>query len=105
MKQYSYLIALSISIFGMAIIDWRLKLSFWEESLRAFLTIFVSVAIFISWDLVGIKLGIFFSGHSEYMMPYFIVDQFPIEEIFFLILLAYTTMNIYQIGRRLWPHI
>lgn len=105
MKQYSYLIALSISIFGMAVIDRRLKLSFWEDGFRASLTIIISVSVFIIWDLMGIKLGVFFSGGCEYMMPYFIVDQFPIEEIFFLILLTYSTLNIYQIGRRLWPHI
>ncbi len=105
MKQYSYLIALFISIFGMAIIDRGFKLSFWNDSFRAFLTIIISVAVFVIWDLMGIKLGIFFSGGSKYMMPYFIVDQLPIEEIFFLILLTYSTLNVYQIGRRLWPHI
>jgi len=105
MKQYYYLLALLISIFGMVIIDRKYKLAFWEDRIRTLSVLFISIIVFIVWDLLGIKLGIFFSGSSEYMMPHFIVNQFPIEEIFFLILLTYSTLNIYQIGRRLWPHI
>lgn len=105
MKQYYYLLALLISIFSIAAIDRRYKLAFWEDKVRTLSVIAISVVVFIIWDLLGIKLGIFFSGSSEYMMPYFIVNQFPVEEIFFLILLTYSTLNIYQIGRRLWPHI
>jgi lycopene cyclase domain-containing protein len=105
MEQYYYLLVLLISIFGIAVIDRKYRLAFWEDKIRTLRVLVISVAVFIVWDILGIKLGVFFSGSSEYMMPYFIVNQFPVEEIFFLILLTYSTLNIHQIGRSLWPHI
>lgn len=103
MEQYFYITALLISIFGLFVIDRKYKLCFWENKQRAILTILVSILVFIVWDLIGVSLGIFFSGNSKYMMSYFIVEEFPVEELFFLFLLNYSTLTIYQIGRRLWP--
>lgn len=105
MQQYYYITALLLSIIGIALIDRKHGLSYWNNKQRTVLTIGVSISVFIVWDLIGISLGIFFSGSSKYMMPYFIVDQFPIEELFFLLLLNYTALNIYQVGRRIWPRI
>lgn len=103
MEQYFYITALLISIFGLFVIDRKYKLCFWENKQRATLTILLSILVFILWDLIGISLGIFFSGNSRYMMPYFIIEEFPVEELFFLFLLSYSTLTTYQIGRRLWP--
>lgn len=100
--QFSYLVGLLIGIVGMATIDWRYRLAFWRERRRTVLTIAICVGIFIVWDLLGIALGIFFHGGSNYALPYRILPEFPIEEIFFLVLLCYCTLVIYQGFTKLW---
>lgn len=57
--------------------------------------------MFIIWDILGIALGIFFHGDSPYSLPFRIAPEFPIEELFFLYLLTYTTLVVYN-GARAW---
>lgn len=93
-----YLSSILISLLAMTILDWRFSLAFWSDARRALATIAIGVGIFIVWDILGIALGIFFSGHSKYMSGIYLAPDFPIEEIFFLIFLCYFTLIIY----RLW---
>lgn len=99
--EWSYLLALIVSITGMAIIDWRYKLAFWHDRRRTILTISIAVAVFILWDILGITLGIFFHGGSQFTLPYRLLPEFPVEEIFFLVLLCYCTLVIYR-GAQKW---
>lgn len=93
--EWLYLISLCVGIAGMAIIDWRYKLAFWRAPKRAAATISLSVLVFILWDFFGIFLGIFHHGNSPYSLPFTLAPEFPIEEVFFLILLSYCTLVIY----------
>lgn len=99
--EWSYLLALIVSITGMAIIDWRYKLAFWHDRRRTGLTVGIAVAVFILWDILGIALGIFFHGGSQFTLPYRLLPEFPVEEIFFLVLLCYCTLVIYR-GAQKW---
>lgn len=101
--QWLYLLALLVSIAGMAIIDRRYKLAFWQDSRRTVLTLAIAIGIFIVWDILGIVLGIFFHGGSTFTLPIRLLPEFPIEELFFLLLLCYCTLVIYQGASRLWP--
>jgi lycopene cyclase domain-containing protein len=103
MNQWLYLLALLISIAGLATLDYRYRLAFWLDRRRTVLTIAIGIAVFICWDLIGIKLGIFFHGNSQYALPFRILPEFPIEELFFLTLLCYVSLLVYQAGGRLWP--
>jgi len=103
-QHWFYLFALLISIGGLLCIDWRYKLAFWHDTRRTALTIAVAIAVFIMWDIIGIRFGIFFKGASQYMLPFVIVPEFPVEELFFLFLLSYTTLLIYR-GVSRWRHI
>ncbi len=94
--QWLYLLSLVVGITGMAIIDWRHKLAYWHDKKRTVMTVLLAMAIFILWDFLGIFLGIFFHGESPYQLPFTIAPQFPIEELFFLCLLAYCTLVIYN---------
>lgn len=105
MISFAYLIGLLIGITGMAIIDWRYKLAFWLDKRRTLLTVTIAVLIFIIWDILGITLGIFFHGGSQFSLPIRLLPEFPLEELFFLILLCYCTLVIYQGVRRVWPRI
>jgi len=99
--QWFYLIGLLIGIGGLLIIDHRWKLGFWRDAKRTALTLSTAIAIFVLWDLLGISLGIFFHGGSQYSLPFRLAPEFPIEEIVFLFLLTYCALIIYH-GVQLW---
>jgi lycopene cyclase domain-containing protein len=90
-----YLIALLIAITGMVMLDRRFRLFFWVAPRRAALVLLVGVAFFVVWDLAGIGLGIFFRGETAFMTGLQVAPELPLEELFFLTLLCYLTMNLY----------
>lgn len=96
-----YIIGLCIGIAGLATIDRRYKLAFWNNPKRAGITIILAVLAFIVWDFFGISLGIFYHGASPYSLPFTIAPEFPLEELFFLVLLSYSTLIIYT-GASSW---
>ncbi len=102
MQQYYYLFSLIFSISGMLIVDRKYKLFFWHSKAAAFKTIIAVISLFIIWDIIGILLGIFFHGGSIYTLPIRLLPEFPIEEIFFLLLLNYTCLILYLLLGRKW---
>ncbi|MBP1240527.1 lycopene cyclase domain-containing protein [Frigoribacterium sp. PvP120] len=96
----AYLVALLISIAGMAALDRRFTLFFWRDGWRAAVTLLVGVAFFLVWDVVGIDLGIFFRGETSFMTGVQLAPELPLEEVFFLVLLCWLTMNLHS-GARL----
>ena len=92
-----YLASIVFSMFGMVVTDWRYKLAFWKDVRRSILTIAVGAGLFIVWDIFGISLGIFFSGHSAFMSGIYLAPEFPIEELFFLVFLCYFTLVVYRL--------
>ncbi|MFN4001334.1 lycopene cyclase domain-containing protein [Microcella sp.] len=93
--NFAYLAALAVSITGMVLLDRRFGLFFWRDARRAAIVMPLGVAFFLVWDLGGILLGIFFRGQTEFMTGLLIGPELPIEEVFFLTLLCYNTMNAY----------
>jgi lycopene cyclase domain-containing protein len=91
----SYLVALVLSITGMVVLDRRFGLFFWRDARRASVVLIGGVVFFLVWDLAGIALGIFFRGQTSFMTGVLIAPELPIEEVFFLTLLCYLTMNLY----------
>ena len=90
-----YLLALTVSLLGMGLIDFKHKLALFSQPLRTAITIAVAVTVFLIWDLVGISLGIFFRGQGPYLTGLTIAPELPIEEVFFLTLLSYTILIAY----------
>lgn len=98
--QWLYLGSLLVSIAGLATLDWQHKLAFWYDAKRTAFTLLFAVMLFIIWDFVGIRFGVFFHGNSSFTLPYRLAPEFPVEEIFFLCLLTYVTLLIYRgLGR------
>lgn len=91
-----YLLALLIALTGMVMLDRRFRLFFWAAPRRAALVLLVGVAFFVVWDLAGIGLGIFFRGETSFMTGLQLAPELPVEELFFLTLLCYLTMNLYS---------
>jgi len=90
-----YLAALTVSLLGMGLIDFKHKLALFAQPIRSAITIAVAVTVFLIWDLVGIAQGIFFRGEGPYLTGVTIAPELPIEEVFFLALLSYTILIAY----------
>lgn len=103
MMQFAYLAGILISLAGMALLDWRHNLALFYDTRRSLITVGIGVAVFAIWDVFGIALGIFFSGHSPYMSGLYLGPEFPIEELLFLIFLCYLTLVLYRLGETKWP--
>jgi len=99
--QWFYLISLLVSIGGLALVDQHWKLAFWRNAKVTTTTLLTTIAVFILWDFLGIFLGVFFHGNGAYALPFRLAPEFPIEEILFLFLLAYSTLIVYH-GVQLW---
>lgn len=103
-QNWFYLFALIISISGLMMIDRRWKLAFWKDKKRTAMTIGITMFVFILWDIIGIKMEVFYKGASQYMLPFVIAPDFPVEELFFLFLLSYVTLLVYR-GLATWKRI
>ena len=90
-----YLAALTVSLLGMGLIDFKHKLALFAQPARFAITIALAVTVFLIWDLVGISQGIFFRGEGAYLTGIIIAPELPLEEVFFLTLLSYTILNAY----------
>lgn len=92
--SFAYLAALLVALTGMVLLDRRFALFFWRNARRAAIVLAVGVAFFLAWDLAGIGLGVFFRGETPFMTGLVIAPELPIEEVLFLTLLCYLSMNL-----------
>ncbi|WP_199423149.1 lycopene cyclase domain-containing protein [Actinotalea solisilvae] len=91
----AYAGALLVSIGGMVVLDHRHRLFFFADARRAAVVLAAGVAFLAAWDLVGVAIGIFFRGTTPFMTGLLLAPEFPVEELGFLTLLCYLTMNLY----------
>ncbi|NBX23316.1 MAG: lycopene cyclase domain-containing protein [Microbacteriaceae bacterium] len=96
---FVYISALLISLAGMILLDRRFALSFWHDARRAGIAMGISIAFLLAWDIAGVANGIFFRGESSWMIGIVIAPEVPIEEVFFLALLSYVTLNVFGFWR------
>lgn len=92
--NFVYLGALLFSLAGLALIDVRFKLAFAKNAKAASVAIAIPYALFLIWDFAGINLGIFFKGESKLITGLTLAPHFPVEELFFLAVLCYTTLIV-----------
>ena len=92
--SFVYLGLLLISLAGLVTLDVRFKLAFAKKPKAATLAIAIPYVIFVIWDFTGIASGIFFKGKSELLTGLTVAKDFPIEELFFLGLLCYSTLIV-----------
>jgi lycopene cyclase domain-containing protein len=93
--SFLYLFALLVALAGMVVLDCRFRLLFWRGPVRAAVVLVVGLVFFLTWDLQGIRLDIFFRGETSFMTGWEWAPQLPLEEPFFLLLLCYLAMNLY----------
>jgi len=99
--SFAYLGALLFAILGTGLLDWRHRLAFFGgAALRSGVIVVLAVAFFLVWDIVGIREGIFFRGSGPWMTGILVGPELPVEEVFFLILLAYSTLVSYLLASK-----
>lgn len=103
--QFFYLGALLFSLAGMMVLDRRYRLALFYQWQRTVLTVGIGVMVFVVWDILGIWLGVFFSGHSPYMSGLYLGPEFPVEELVFLTFLCYITLVMYRLWEVKWRPI
>jgi lycopene cyclase domain len=103
--NWLYLVGIIFSFIGMVVLDSRHRLAYWHDARRAVLTVLIMTSVFIVWDICGISLGIFYSGHSPYMSGIYLFPEFPLEELLFLLFLSYFSLVVYRAGVKRWQHI
>lgn len=99
--SFAYLGALLFSIVGLGLFDWRFKMAFFKDFRASLVAIVLGVVLFLGWDLLGIALGVFFRGENSLMTGVLLAPELPLEELFFLILLCYTSLMLFIALRRL----
>jgi lycopene cyclase domain-containing protein len=92
--SFVYLGLLLISLAGLAALDFRFKLAFAKNAKAALIAIGAPYLLFVIWDFTGIASGIFFKGESNLLTGLMIAADFPVEELFFLALLCYSTLIV-----------
>lgn len=94
--SFLYLAALLLSIVGIGLLDYRHRLAIFGGAIfRSMVIIAVGVAFFVVWDVVGIMTGVFFRGSGPWMTGILLGPELPLEELFFLIVLSYSTLISY----------
>lgn len=94
--NFLYLAALLVALTGMVVLDRRFTLFFWADARRATVVLVTGLVLFLIWDLLGIQSGIFFRGEGQWMTGVTLAPELPLEEVFFLTLLCYMTMNVFS---------
>jgi lycopene cyclase domain-containing protein len=89
---FAYLGALLLALGGLAMIDHRWRLAFWDRPRTAALCVGAGVVGFLLWDVAGLVLGIFARGESPHMTGLLLAPDLPVEEAVFLTLLCYNAL-------------
>lgn len=100
--HFLYLALILFSAAGTLILDRKYKLAFFYDLRRTTIVLSAGALIFSVWDFIGIGLGIFFSGQSEFMSGIYLAPEYPLEELIFLLFLCYFTLIIYRLWMKKW---
>ena len=98
--NFIYLGTIVVSFLGMAIVDWRWRVAWFADARATAKVLATSFVLFFCWDLVGIRLGIFFLGSSAYKTGWQLLPNFPVEEVGFLLFLGYLTLVVWLLSER-----
>jgi lycopene cyclase domain-containing protein len=95
-ERYSYLLSLLVALGCLVLIDHRWRLVLFAHFKAAWQTLICGMVFFVGWDIGGIALNIFYSGRSRFMSGLYVGSNFPVEELFFLLILNYTPLLLWE---------
>lgn len=90
-----YLLILIASLAGLYLLDRTHKLAFAVDAKRSILSMIPAYVLFLIWDVTGIATGIFFRGENTLLTGIQVFPEFPIEELFFLGVLCYSSLIVF----------
>lgn len=88
----AYLGGLLLATLGVGAIDARWRLALFCEPLRALGAVGATAAVLLIIDLAGIATGNFRLGASPWMTGVEVLPHLPIEELGFIVFLAYVSL-------------
>ncbi len=98
-----YLLAILLSAAGVAALDARFRLAFWNAPARTAIAVAMGTLFFLAWDAVGILTGVFIKGEGPFLIGVDLAPQLPLEEPFFLAFLCYLGLILATAAARLLP--
>lgn len=90
-----YILAILVSAGFIALLDARFTLAFWRSPGRAAAAVGTGAAFLLAWDLAGIAAGVFVKGDSPLYLGWDLAPHLPVEEVFFLLFLAYLALVVH----------
>lgn len=97
----AYLGAIALSALGTGAIDARYRLALFCDTRRALLAVLLTAAVMLAFDLAAIATGNFRLGASPWMTGIEVLPHLPIEELAFLLFLAYVSIVAFTGAERL----
>lgn len=88
----AYLAAIAISALGVGTIDARWRLALFHDARRALIAVAATATVMLLLDLAAIATGNFRLGASPWMTGIEVLPHLPIEELAFLVFLAYVSL-------------
>lgn len=92
MVGLAYLVVQFVSFAGVAVIDHRWRLAAFRSLAATALTVTAAVALLLTWDVLGVRSGVFFRGQTDFMTGLLIAPEIPVEEVVFLTFLSYLAL-------------
>lgn len=96
-----YLFILVLSLICLLVVDRRWRLAVFFDSKASLIAIVGVATLLLGFDIIGINWEIFSTNQAYVSGAYILSKNLPIEELFLLVLISYTTLLIYQAFKRL----
>lgn len=90
-----YLAAILVSAGFIVLLDARFTLAFWRSPGRTAGAVGTATVFLLAWDLAGIAAGVFVKGDSPLYLGWDLAPHLPVEEVFFLLFLAYLALVVH----------
>lgn len=96
----AYLGAIAVSALGVGAIDARWRLALFRDPRRALVAVVATAIVMLLLDLAAIATGNFRLGASPWMTGLEVLPHLPIEELVFLLFLAYVALVTFAAAER-----
>ena len=97
----AYVGAIAFAALGTGAIDAHYRLALFRDARRTLLAVIITAAVMLAFDLTAIATGNFRLGASPWMTGFEVLPHLPIEELAFLVFLAYVSLVAFTGAERM----